>query len=217
MKRKCVRTPCESVTIYIGQKRARRANTHSVPPPTVSDPCSDPAGRGRQAQELAEGPARAARTARPLLGRLLPAPRRAHGFAPGDDGRMAANIGRRARTTAPRLSPVSVQSSAQGSGARLRSARVALVASGAWWAAGRAVRACMHAWRHVYLCPEKRSTSNSVMRRAQDRPAGWPMGTDGHWWEGLSALWRAIDALLPRNGQQHERRSDTQMTRDRRC
>jgi hypothetical protein len=181
MKRKCVRTPCESVTIYIGQKRARRANTHSVPPPTVSDPCSDPAGRGRQAQELAEGPARAARTARPLLGRLLPAPRRAHGFAPGDDGRMAANIGRRARTTAPRLSPVSVQSSAQGSGARLRSARVALVASGAWWAADRAVRACMHG--DMCTCVPKSGPLVTVLCivRKTDRPAGpWARtGTGG--------------------------------------
>jgi len=52
--------------------------------------------------------------------------------------------------------------------------------------------ACMRAWRHVYLCPEKRSTSNSVMHRAQDRPGGWPMDTDGHCWDGAQSGVRSM-------------------------
>jgi len=152
---------------------------------------------GRQAQELAEGPARAARTVRPLPGRLLPAPGRAHGFAAGDDGRMAANIGRRARSVrtyyGPAPLPVSVQSTAQAPepDCARRVWRWGRVASGGQQA-GRCVHACMHAWRHVYLCPEKRSTSNSVMHRAQDRPAGCPMDTDGHWWDGAQSGVRSM-------------------------
>jgi len=148
MKRKCVRTPCESVTIYIGQKRARRPSTQCSTSDGPSPTCA-PAGRGRQAQELAEVPARAARTARPLPGRLLARCQpRAHGFAAGDDGRMAANIGRRARSVrtyyGPAPLPVSVQSTAQAPepDCARRVWRWGRVASGGQQA-GRCVHACM--------------------------------------------------------------------------
>lgn len=152
------------VTIYIRPKETERdvQHTHThreTGRDTVfhlrRSESSTRAPDGRQAQELAEGPPPALheQRARFRAALPLPAPRRARGFVSWPaTGRMTANIGRRVRTYSTTVQlALSRPVSAQAPDCARRVWR--------WWVVETGECACMHARRHVYLCPEKRSTT----------------------------------------------------------